>query len=721
MGVSFNTWTVFLALALVAVAYYAYRATTPPVSRPLRILLVSLRVSAFVLIAFLLIDPRYARRVERSEPALVVALIDQSASMSLSAGGSYADTSRFEAALDVSAKLRHIVEDANGRYAETFFSGDLVTGSRDTLSASGQGTDIRRSLAGLHSKHEGENVAAFVLLSDGVETTDPLLRQRVPPVPVFAVGFGDTSAPEDVRIKDIDYSTIVRAPSRSTIAATLGYSGEKARRVELNLLENNKTIFRKDTLFTKDVDEIELEIPVDFPEAGRREFVLQAEADGYDAESENNRRDIVVEVEKAGVRILIVDLLPEWESHFMTEFLRRDQTFDFDLVSDFAGRVSVQGGRLESPARFVATLGEYDALVVASIRADFITPPVASAIKKFVQSDGKGLLIMPGQSSLFENAAAWTLLSDVLPVRGTPPHRFNLRFTSVRPGAQASTNAITSQLVPLFSQTDWQQRSPLLGYYTPLAPKRGAEVLLETEGQGAPAFTYQSMGKGRVAVLSAGPLWRWKFLSDGNAMYDQMISRLLDVLSRGENTERFVLSSKKNVYDSGEAVTVTAELFDEKMQPVTGAPVRTEIARLEEGGGEVPLDIVSMQREGTDNPRFRVELPPLPAGDYRLRGVADLSGRSVSSQNVDITVSEVSVEFQRVAQDRSNLVRIASQSGGAYAGVDAAETLARQIRQEARTIESTSEISLRTSPLVFACVLVILSCEWIIRKRTGMV
>jgi hypothetical protein len=541
-------------------------------------------------------------------------------------------------------------------------------------------------------------------------------------VPVFSVGLGDTSTPEDTRIADVDYSAIVRAPSRNTIAVSLRYSGgADSKRVELRLREGGQTLFEKDTLFTRDMDEIQVEIPVDFPEAGRRTFVVEAIAAGYDAELENNRRDVVVEAEKAGVRVLIVDLLPEWELHFLTEFLRNDQTFDFDLVSKFGGQASLADGRLESPGNFVDKLGEYDALVIASLTDEFMTSDVANAIKKFVRQDGQGLLVLPGHSSLFENSAAWARLSDILPVRGKPPHRFNLQFTSVRPGAQAGTNPITSQLVPLLSQTDWQQRSPLLGYYPALVPKSGVEVLLETDSQRLPVFTYHAVGKGRVALLSVGPLWRWKFLAEGNTMYDEIISRLLDVLSRGEDTERFVLFSKKNVYDSGEAPTVTAELFDEKMQPVTGTPVRMEIARIEDDGREVPLKIVTMQREGSANPRYKTELPPLAPGSYRLRGDAELSGRTVSSQTVDISVSEVSVEFQRVAQDRSNLVRISNQSGGTYTAVEGAVALARGISLDPRIVESTVEVSLRVSVVVFMLIVALLALEWIIRKRLGMV
>jgi hypothetical protein len=720
MGMSFHIWVVILALGLFAVAHYAYRDTVPSLSRRLRIVLSSLRILSFALIVFLLMDPRYIYQSLRSDPARVIALIDQSASMSLPARTGDPSASRFDRAVAVSEELGRIVGSRDGTYSEVFFSQDLITASGDTVVADGQGTGIGRSLASLHKKHEGDNIAGFVLLSDGVETVDRLVRHDVPPVPVFVVGLGDTSAPEDVRIKDVDYNTIVRAPSRTNIAATLHYSGENPKRVELRLREGGQTIVRKDTSFAPGIREIDVEMPVDFKEAGRRVFVLEAVVDGFDAEAENNRRDVVIESEKAGVRILIVDLLPEWELHFLTEFLRNDQTFDFDLVSTF-GQRSSSGGVAGASRDLIETLGGYDALVIVSVNEGFMTSDVTNAIRKFVQTDGNGLLVLPGHSSLFENAAAWARLSDLLPVRGVPPHRFNLRFTSVRPGAQAGTNPITSQLVPLLSQTDWQNRSPLLGYYSPLVAKNGVDVLLETVGQQVPAFTYQTVGKGRVALLSVGPLWRWKFLSDGNTMYDEMVSRLLDVLSRGEDTERFALFSQKNVYDSGEAPTITAELFDEKMQPVTGAPVRLELTRVEADGDEVPLNILSMQREGSDNPRYRVELPPMAAGTYRLRGEAEMSGRVVTSESVDISVSEVSVEFQRVAQDRLNLIRVASQSRGAYTSAAGAAALARRIPLESQMIGSTNEVALRTSIIVFVSILVLLAAEWVIRKRLGMV
>jgi hypothetical protein len=182
-----------------------------------------------------------------------------------------------------------------------------------------------------------------------------------------------------------------------------------------------------------------------------------------------------------------------------------------------------------------------------------------------------------------------------------------------------------------------------------------------------------------------------------------------------------VIKSPKHVYNSGERAVVSAEVFNEKMQPVTGVPVRIEVARVA-GDGEVPLDMFPMRREGADNPRFKTTLPPLGPGHYRVRGEADLPGRTLASQTLDISVSEASVEFQRVNQDRANLAGIARQSsGGFYSTPAGARAMAERIPLEPRFLKATSELSLRTSVIVFGIILVILSLEWIIRKRAGMV
>jgi hypothetical protein len=250
------------------------------------------------------------------------------------------------------------------------------------------------------------------------------------------------------------------------------------------------------------------------------------------------------------------------------------------------------------------------------------------------------------------------------------------------------------------------------------------EVLLNVQGRRSPAMTYQTLGKGRVAVVSAGPLWRWKFLSDNNAVYNEIMARLLDVLSRGEETDRFVVTVKKNVFDAGENPVVFAELFNEKMQPVTSAPVRMEISSLDENGGETPLDLIVMRRDAAQNTRFSAVAPALPPGRYLVRGHADIPGRTISSKAHEIQISRTSVEYRRVAQDRAALASVARRTGGRYyAGTaeDLATRLPELVDFAPRQLQSTSEVTLRTNVLLFLLIVGFLAVEWMLRKRAGMI
>jgi hypothetical protein len=728
MVLGFNILLVVAAAAAVVVSHVAYRRTTPALSRRLSIFLSGLRAVSYLLIVFLLTDPRFVRHSEKVEPAAIIGLIDQSQSMSLPARGwgPNAGPSRFDEARDVERRIKKVVESKGAVFIPAYFSGGRVLAEADTVIPNGQGTDIRGALREAVATYEGRNVAGIVLISDGVDTEERLVREPGPSLPVYAIGLGDTLSPEDVRIKDVDYSSIVNVPSRSAIKTVVDYSGGPAagggtsKRVRLRLREGERSVFERDTVLVRSPQEWVQEIPIEFKEPGKRRFTLDVVVQGYDAEDDNNRRDIVIDAEKSGRRILIVDLAPTWELTFLTGLLRREPSFDFGVVTTPAGHPAVSKDRIVPRGDFARRLAEYDALVIASLDSEALSESEAAAITKFVRDDRKGLLVLPGPASLFETPAAWARLAALLPVQATPPVRFNLKYTTLRPGPHAASHPITSPLVAVLSQTPWQQRSPLLGWYAPLAPKPGSEILLETEESRAPALVQQAVGGGRVVLMASGPLWRWKFLAEDASVYDQLVSRILDFVSRGGQTERFLLRAGKNVYDSGEPAIVTGEVFDERMQPVTGVPVRVEISRADDGG-DVPLDVLSMQREGSDNTRFRATLPPMGPGRYRIRGEADLTDRKVVSLPLDITVSDVSVEFQRVSQDRSNLEMIAATSGGFYMGENSIDDFTKRAELSPTRTPTTSEVALRTSFAVFAAIIVLLSVEWIIRKRVGMI
>jgi hypothetical protein len=114
-------------------------------------------------------------------------------------------------------------------------------------------------------------------------------------------------------------------------------------------------------------------------------------------------------------------------------------------------------------------------------------------------------------------------------------------------------------------------------------------------------------------------------------------------------------------------------------------------------------------------------LDPLPAGRYTVRGSAELPGRVLQSKPLQLRVSQTSVEFRNTSQDRASLERIARRTGGTYLTPEAIDDLVKHIDVSPRRVPVVSESVLRASVPWFVAVLLLLSAEWLLRKRAGMV
>jgi hypothetical protein len=145
------------------------------------------------------------------------------------------------------------------------------------------------------------------------------------------------------------------------------------------------------------------------------------------------------------------------------------------------------------------------------------------------------------------------------------------------------------------------------------------------------------------------------------------------------------------------------------------------VVRVDTAGVETPLTQAAMHREAPDAARLSVTLDPLPAGRYIVRGTADLPDRSLESRPLELQVSTSSVEFQRTPQDREALERLAGRSGGAYATSDDAARAAAGIDLSPRRVATVSESVLRAEVPLFMLLLLLLSAEWLLRKRAGMI
>jgi hypothetical protein len=711
---------VLLVLLVPPVVVLAYRRTLPSLPTRARWILGGMRAVALWIVLLLVLDPRCSRRERIEQPATIQVLLDRSASMTLpDSGWDRSGPRRWDRALELLGRLRDRAERHGWRLEVRPFSSGLEetveAAGWDTLRPDGQGTHLVAALRELVASGGLEGTTAVLCLTDGRETVGEEWTRRAfsSPVPVYAVPLGDPEPPVDWRILSVEAPVVVSVPARVRLRIRVEATGPP-RETRLVVEGEEGEVARRTLRLGGDSTVTTVRIPLELREPGEWIYRVFLESPEGDWTAENDRRDVAILARRASVRVLLFDRHPGWESRFLAGWIEAHR----DARVTWFASTPAGGEDLLPPRDLVPSLPEAELLILGATAPEGLPPGSGEAIARWLRDRGKGLLVLPGPGSLFEDRAGWEALRPILPVSAERTAPFRYRYVLVEPGPEMSSLSAFSGMEGLFGRTGWQERAPLVGVHEGVRAL-GGTVLRERFG-GAPVLVTGQVGPGRVAVLSGGPLWRWRTMVSEGEPYDRLVGALVDWLLHGDPAGRFRLALPGRAYQWGAPVPFRAELFDRRLQPVTDRPVTLVVARVDTAGGEIPLLRVPMERPGEGSGGWHVQVRGLEPGRYRAWAVVREGERERRTDPVGFSVFPRSAEFQRITQDRSRLERLTRSTGGRTIPPGRFADFLDRVEWRPRKEQRLRRILLRSRPEVLALLVGWLSLEWLLRKRAGL-
>jgi hypothetical protein len=118
---------------------------------------------------------------------------------------------------------------------------------------------------------------------------------------------------------------------------------------------------------------------------------------------------------------------------------------------------------------------------------------------------------------------------------------------------------------------------------------------------------------------------------------------------------------------------------------------------------------------------YSAEFWPPGTGSFTIEGRGSRNGMLFGSDQLKIEVIPFDNEFVRLGQDTDFLIRLANRYNGTHVNHDNINPLVEAVSDKSRFVTEEQEIEIWYRPAMLFLILILITLEWIIRKRSGLV
>jgi len=709
-----NAPWVVLALgsgALVALGWWAYRFSVPPLSRRARRSLPVLRIAALVLLVWLLAQPV----LERSSGGglRIVALVDRSGSMDLPAGPGRGSRARV-----ADGVVADLVRAWRGRAAVDVvpFGARLGGAGGGATGAGREGTALGDALDQLSRSAEGQRANGIVVVSDGAVNAgeDPVAAARAFGVPVHVVVVGETGGP-DRAVSDVESAANAQVGHTTTVRARVTTTEERGTPVTVRLLDGAVERDRVTVMAPGGGAEATAEFHVTPLRPGLAVWTVQADSLAGEMSAVNNGRQVAVEVAPGRIGVIVVSDGLNWDLAFLRRALAGDSSLAVaTFVRERGAWRELERSRATGPPD-AATLHGQTVVVLDGISPAATGSGFDRALAALVRGGG-GLLLLGGAPPGLTRYRGGALGGE-------------LEVEPSDAAAIGSSPEPTPEAREMLGWDDdaargeraWRAAAPLSDVM-PLSAGGGDRVVIAARGSDTPLWMLRRLGRGQALLVNGTGLWRWSLASFDDLSAERgrrLWRRAVHWIAEPVQGEPLRVRPERWLAAGGEPVRLFATLQDAAFRPVAGATVEGEV---QDTSGRAQRVTFEPRAAGS----YEAVLEHPPPGRYRVSVLAGASAQAGSGAgelgraSTEFAVDRWSLEEARTLPDSSTLAAVARASGGLASVATGAARWARGLKTRALVRTRTESLRLWESPWVFAIVVGALSLEWAWRRKCGL-
>jgi hypothetical protein len=635
------------------------------------------------LLAFLLIGPIVKLTTNSFEKPTVVFLVDNSTSL----------TGKIDSSLTINqiTEASKQLKDHGYEVALRNLAGNEI----DKVTWENKSTDLNGALKNVTTEHEEKNLAAVILLSDGIYNSgsSPLFSPWR--VPISTVGVGDTIEHPDLILKNISYNKVAYQGNKFPVRIEVAVQHLSGQPVSVSLLANGKVI-SKQTKGSENKSLLDFDFLHEANEKGIQRLDVVVEVVTGESNSKNNRSSFFVEVIEGRKKILVIAPAPHPDIKALKTVVEKNSNYEFIL--------------------HIPGISKTDPSVLLPGKAELVI--FHQPFDREMKTAALFAQLSKGKSSLLLLIGSKTNLRT-LPANGVP-----LNFTSS--GQQDEATPVVN---PSFHDFEFSENSnSVFVRYPPVAIPFGkftypanAQILLHQRigsvATDRPMLLVWEENDRKVAAFVGDGLWKWRLeefsTTEKAEVFDETFSRLIQYLSTLEDKRKFRFFPTQTEFNDDGPVIFEGQIYNDLFEKVYGNKI--DIALTDEARKTTRFSYtVSPGGE-----RYRVG--GLKAGKYQYVATTIISNKTETVSGQFLVVEQNS-EPQNLVADFGLLRKLSQNTGGKfYEQKDWNKLISDFKSSEPKSVIHSEE---SFNPLIhvkwfFFFLILLVSAEWFLRKYLG--
>ena len=320
-----SAWLLPLCLlAGVAYAWLLY-SKNPPWSKNLNFALAALRFLVVSFLCFLLLGPVVRYFTNTTEKPTIVFAIDNSESVRLFTDSSTLRSTR-QGLAAIQEKLAENGIETAVKTLDASQQADL-----NAIKFNQKSTNLDGLLNNVAETYENRNLAAVVLLSDGIANQGKSPAYSDFPFKLYPVALGDTVPKRDISLPALQYNKVAFSGNKFPIVAEVRNDGFGPATVGVVIKENGKVLERKTVNLQKNKLTEQVTFTLTAAQPGKKHYEIVVESLPGEFTKLNNSKHAYLEIVKGKLKVLLAAAVPHPDVKALKSAIETDENFEVDL------------------------------------------------------------------------------------------------------------------------------------------------------------------------------------------------------------------------------------------------------------------------------------------------------------------------------------------------------------------------------------------------------